>query len=335
MSQKLHKTILITGGAGFIGSNFIISLLNKTDQYKIVNLDKLTYAADPDNLKEIVGHPCYTFIKGDITNRGFLEELFSSYLFEGLIHFAAESHVDNSISAPNNFIDTNIQGTFNLLEVARASWKHDSTKRFLHISTDEVYGSLETGKFSENSPYAPNSPYSASKAASDLLVRSYHKTYGLNTVITNCSNNYGPRQHSEKLIPTIIRTALSGQPIPIYGDGSNVRDWIYVKDHCEALLDIYERAVAGTQYVIGGNNEIANIDLAKNICKILDRMSPRNAGTYSELIHFVEDRPGHDQRYAVNSAKLEKELGWKPQTSFEEGLEKTVAWYLNKYKLVN
>ncbi|WP_445383559.1 dTDP-glucose 4,6-dehydratase [Robiginitalea sp. IMCC43444] len=334
MSRQLHKTILITGGAGFIGSNFILQLLKNTKQYNIVNLDKLTYAGDLKNLQEVRELPNYTFVKGDICERQLLLELFKNYPIEGIIHFAAESHVDNSIAAPDNFIRTNIEGTFNLLEVARTHWATSGTGRFLHISTDEVYGSVSDGFFTEETAYAPNSPYSASKAAADHLVRSYHKTYGLDTVITNCSNNYGPRQHPEKLIPTIIRTALANQPIPIYGDGSNVRDWLFVMDHCVALQGIFEKAGAGSQYVIGGGNECSNLEMALKICGILDKVHPRRGGTYGELIKFVSDRPGHDQRYAVNAAKLKKELGWTPETSFEEGLSITVEWYLNKYKLV-
>ncbi|WP_445386355.1 dTDP-glucose 4,6-dehydratase [Robiginitalea sp. IMCC44478] len=335
MSQKLHKTILITGGAGFIGSNFILQLLKNTNQYHIINLDKLTYAGDLKNLEEVSDLPNYTFVKGDICDRQSLLDLFKNYPIEGIIHFAAESHVDNSIAAPDNFIRTNIEGTFNLLEVARTHWAVSGTGRFLHISTDEVYGSVSDGFFTEETAYAPNSPYSASKAAADHLVRSYHKTYGLDTVITNCSNNYGPRQHFEKLIPTIIRKALANESIPIYGDGSNVRDWLFVKDHCVALQSIFEKARAGSQYVIGGGNECSNLEIARKICSILDKAHPSSGKPYGDLIKFVSDRPGHDQRYAVNAAKLEKELGWTPETSFEDGLNKTVEWYLNKYKLVN
>ena len=333
-------TILITGGAGFIGSNFIDYFLNKHQNTKIVNLDKLTYAGNPENLKEVSNNDKYTFVKGDICEKGLLEELFGQYDFQGIIHFAAESHVDNSINAPDEFINTNILGTFNLLEAARKNWMvspHNTKEahkqsRFHHISTDEVYGSLgEAGLFSEKTPYAPNSPYSASKASSDFLVRSYYHTYGLNVVTTNCSNNYGPRQHEEKLIPTIIRKALNGEEIPIYGKGENIRDWLYVADHCKGIDLVYSKGKIGETYNIGGGNERQNLEIAKTICNILDSIIPKNK-SYKKQIVFVEDRPGHDFRYAIDASKITNELHWKAEESFKSGIAKTVDWYLNKYK---
>jgi len=335
------KTILITGGAGFIGSNFIEYFLNKYPNYKIVNLDKLTYAGSLNNLKEVENNPRYEFIRGDICNRELAEYIFKKYDIKGVIHFAAESHVDNSIKEPFVFIKTNIEGTFTLLDVAYRYWmnkpfeykKEYKDCRFHHISTDEVYGSLgKTGYFTEESPYKPNSPYSASKASADMLVRSYNKTYGLNTVITNCSNNYGPRQHDEKLIPTIIRNAINEKLIPIYGDGNNIRDWLYVLDHCKAIDLVFHKGRNGEIYNIGSRNEQKNIDIAKKICKILDKIYPRkNKKSYIELITLVEDRPGHDRRYAIDPSKIENTLGWKPEETFDTGLEKTVKWYLDKY----
>lgn len=331
--------LLITGGAGFIGSNFIPYLLKQHSQYNIINLDALTYAGSPNNLTEISSHQRYRFIEGSICDRKLVEHIFSEYDIQGVIHFAAESHVDNSIQSPDVFIQTNINGTFTLLDVAYKCWfnKPNHIKqscrqnRFLHISTDEVYGSLgDTGYFTEQTPYAPNSPYSASKAASDMLVRSYEKTYGLNTLITNCSNNYGPKQHDEKLIPTIIRNALAQKPIPIYGDGKNVRDWLYVVDHCTGIDLVFHGGIKGEIYNIGGNNEQTNIQIAHAICKILDRIKPRNK-PYSSLITFVDDRAGHDKRYAIDARKIEK-LGWKAEENFTSGILKTVQWYINKYK---
>ena len=338
------KTLLVTGGAGFIGSNFIPYFLNEHQNCRVVNLDKLTYAGDLHKLNEVQDHARYHFIQGDICDRQLVESLFDQFRFDGVIHFAAESHVDNSIAGPDVFIQTNINGTFTLLDVARKKWMLSpgvcqpgcEGNRFLHISTDEVYGSLgETGLFTEETPYAPNSPYSASKAAADMLVRSYYHTYKMNAVITNCSNNYGPKQHDEKLIPTIIRKALALEPIPIYGDGKNVRDWLYVLDHCRALDLVFHQGEAGETYNIGGNNERRNIEIAQAICALLDEMLPENRTasglqSYKELITFVSDRPGHDWRYAVDTGKIERTLGWKPQESFESGLRKTVEWYLNK-----
>ena len=265
-------------------------------------------------------------------------KIFEEYQFNGVIHFAAESHVDNSIDNPDSFVKTNIEGTYILLEAARKYWKpsldSDIENRFHHISTDEVYGSLGVeGYFTEQTPYAPNSPYSATKAAADFMVRSYHHTYGLNVVTSNCSNNYGPKQHDEKLIPTIIRTALKGKQIPIYGQGANVRDWLFVEDHCRAILDIFKKGRSGETYLVGGNNEHNNLYIANTICQYLDRIRPKSTGSYSSQIEFVEDRPGHDFRYAIDASKIERELHWKPETSFETGLAKTVDWYLEKYKL--
>lgn len=320
------KLVLVTGGAGFIGSNFLSYFCKKYPGYKIINFDKLTYAASLDNLNECNELENYTFIKGDICDDSLVSNLFQSYNITDVIHFAAESHVDNSIKNPRAFIETNVLGTFTLLE----NFRKFGTGRFHHISTDEVYGSLgESGYFTENTHYAPNSPYSASKASSDMLVRSYFHTYGINVVTTNCSNNYGPKQHQEKLMPTIIRTALSEQPIPIYGDGKNVRDWLYVMDHCKAVDLVFHKGRNGENYNIGGNNERNNIEIATKICEILDAKRPRiNGKSYKELITFVKDRPGHDRRYAIDATKLHTELGWNVEETFESGIEKTVDWYL-------
>lgn len=333
------KTVLITGGAGFIGSNFIPYYLKSNQNVKIVNIDKLTYAANIANLAEIENNDRYSFIKGDICDRTLIESLFVEYDFKGVIHFAAESHVDNSIKNPTAFINTNIIGTFNVLDVAKNHWmdapnspkKHHKNSRFHHISTDEVYGTLgETDLFTEQTPYAPNSPYSASKASSDFIVRSYFHTYGMNVVTTNCSNNYGPNQHDEKLIPTIIRKALSGENIPIYGDGENIRDWLYVKDHCVGIHLVFNKGVSGETYNIGGQNERNNLYIANRICEILDEAKPKNK-SYKKQITFVKDRPGHDYRYAIDATKIESELGWQAQENFETGILKTVNWYINKY----
>ncbi|WP_103866231.1 dTDP-glucose 4,6-dehydratase [Aquimarina sp. I32.4] len=337
------KNILITGGAGFIGSNFVPYLLNKNPEVSIVNVDLLTYAGDLKNLKEIEKHENYTFVEGDICDRSLIEKLFKKYNFEGVIHFAAESHVDNSISNPDEFIRTNVFGTFTLIDVARNYWMEsphiykDKYKnyRFHHVSTDEVYGTLgDTGLFKETTPYAPNSPYSASKASSDFIVRSYFHTYGMNVVTTNCSNNYGPKQHDEKLIPTIIRKALRGENIPIYGDGKNVRDWLYVLDHCKGVELAYEKGVSGETYNIGGRNERNNNYIASKICELLDEKTPRKDGkSYKQLITYVKDRPGHDMRYAIDASKIENELGWKANENFETGIDKTISWYLKKYTI--
>jgi len=347
------KTILITGGAGFIGSNFIPYFLEKYPEYKVINLDLLTYAGNLENLKEVKNHPRYKFIKGNICNRELVEYIFNEYDIRGVIHFAAESHVDNSIKNPGVFVETNVNGTYALIDVAKNYWMEEPFKykkkyegcRFHHISTDEVYGTLPDDPnilFTEKTPYAPNSPYSASKASSDMIVRSYHHTYGMNTIITNCSNNYGPKQHDEKLIPTIIRNALKGNPIPIYGDGKNIRDWLYVLDHCRGIDLAYHKGKAGETYNIGGRNERTNIYIANKICEILDELYPISKNSqfsilnsqlksYKELITFVTDRPGHDRRYAIDASKIENELGWMAEENFESGIVKTVKWYLKKY----
>ncbi|PIK14712.1 dTDP-glucose 4,6-dehydratase [Halobacteriovorax sp. JY17] len=334
-----EKSILITGGAGFIGSNFIINFLNKYSDYKVINLDLLTYAADLNNLKEVESNPNYTFIKGDICDRPLIEDIFNKYHINGVIHFAAESHVDNSITGPDAFIRTNINGTFTLLDVARKYWMsapfeikpgHEQS-RFHHISTDEVYGTLgETGYFTEETPYAPNSPYSASKASSDMIVRSYFHTYGMNVVTTNCSNNYGPRQHGEKLIPTIIRKALAEEPIPIYGDGKNVRDWLYVDDHCSAIDLVFHKGRSGETYNIGGDAEKTNLEVVGEICARLDQLKPRESGMkYEELVTFVKDRAGHDKRYAIDATKIKSHLEWSFQHSFNKGITLSIDWYLD------
>jgi len=334
--------ILITGGCGFIGSNFIPFFLEKYSRYKIINLDKLTYAGSRDNVKEVEYNPRYKFIQGDICDRTLIENIFLECDIRGVINFAAESHVDNSIKKPDVFIKTNFEGTFTLLDAAKNYWleaphtykKEYTGCRFHHISTDEVYGSLNvTGTFSEDTPYAPNSPYSASKAASDFLVRSYYHTYGLNTVISNCSNNYGPKQHSEKFIPTIIRKAIHLEKIPIYGTGKNIRDWIYVLDHCRAIDCIFHKGKTGEWYNVGARNEQNNIAIAEKICGILDEVAPEfkknsTINKYSELINFIADRPGHDFRYAIDPTKIEKELGWRTEEKFDDGLKKTIRWYL-------
>lgn len=334
------KAILVTGGAGFIGANFVPYFVEKYSTYKIINLDLLTYAGDKKNLSEIQNHPRYEFVKGDICDRELVEKIFEQNEIQGVIHFAAESHVDNSITGPGEFIRTNVVGTFTLIDVARKTWMDGPFKvkakyqgaRFHHISTDEVYGTLgETGLFTESTPYAPNSPYSASKASSDMIVRSYFHTYGMNVVTTNCSNNYGPKQHQEKLIPTIIRKALALDQIPIYGDGKNIRDWLYVLDHCKGIDLVFHEGKSGETYNVGGRNERVNLDIAKTICKILDQKHPRtDKKSYAELISFVQDRPGHDRRYAIDATKLENELGWKADENFDSGILKTVDWYLSK-----
>lgn len=334
------KSILVTGGAGFIGSNFIPFFLEKNKDCHVVNLDLLTYAGNSDNLKEVEGNARYTFVKGDICDRALVESLFEKHNISGVIHFAAESHVDNSISGPEAFIRTNINGTFTLLDVARKQWLNvpfevkdgKAGNRFLHVSTDEVYGSLgKEGLFTEKTPYAPNSPYSASKASSDMLVRSYFHTYGLNVVTTNCSNNYGPKQHNEKLIPTIIRKALSNQPIPIYGDGMNVRDWLYVLDHAKGIDLVFHKGKPGETYNIGGRNERTNNQIATRICEILEKIQPKPDGMlYKDQITYVKDRAGHDKRYAIDANKIETQLDWRAEENFDTGIAKTVGWYLNQ-----
>lgn len=334
------KNILITGGAGFIGSNFIPHLLGSNENVNIVNLDSLTYAANSSYLKEVEKHPRYTFMKGDVCDRAIVQSLFEKYQFQGVIHFAAESHVDNSIKGPEAFIQTNIVGSWNLLDSARRLWMSAPSvvrptfknARYLQVSTDEVYGSLgPKGLFTEQTPYAPNSPYSASKASADLLVRSYFHTYGMNVVTTNCSNNYGPKQHSEKLIPVIIGKALLRQPIPIYGDGKNVRDWLYVADHCRGIELAFDKGRAGETYNIGGKNERTNVEIVNEICGILDELRPLDTGgSHRQFITFVADRPGHDKRYAIDATKIETELGWKATETFQKALRKTVEWYLGR-----
>ncbi|MBE6468352.1 MAG: dTDP-glucose 4,6-dehydratase [Alphaproteobacteria bacterium] len=336
----MSKTILVTGGAGFIGSNFVPYFATKYPEYKVINLDKLTYAGNLDNLKECENMSNYHFIQGDICDEALIEKLFAENDIRGVIHFAAESHVDNSIKGPRAFINTNIVGTFNLLEAARKHWMIAPNQykpdyegcRFHHISTDEVYGTLgDNGMFEETTPYAPNSPYSASKASSDFLVRAYHHTFGMNVTTSNCSNNYGPKQHNEKLIPHIISKALAKQPLPVYGKGLNIRDWLYVLDHCKAIDLIYHKGKAGETYNVGGRNERNNITIVNTICSILDEKRPRDDGKkYAELITYVQDRAGHDFRYAIDATKLENELGWKAEETFDTGIIKTVEWYLNK-----
>ena len=326
--------VIVTGGAGFIGSNFIrIALAN--DEIHIINLDNLTYAGNLDSLRDIENNDRYTFIHGDICNQNLVEKAFAEYQPDAIIHFAAESHVDRSIDGPAPFIQTNINGTFVLLEGAKKYWSglEDEAKnkfRFLHISTDEVYGSLgETGYFTEETAYAPNSPYSASKASADHLVRAYYHTYGLPTLMTNCSNNYGPYHFPEKLIPLMILNALDGKSLPIYGTGQNVRDWLYVDDHCRAILAVLEKGLPGEKYNIGGHNEKTNMSIVHTLCDVLDDENPRADGvSYREQITFVKDRPGHDMRYAIDASKIEKELGWVPKETFETGIIKTVKWYL-------
>ena len=326
----MKKTILITGGAGFIGSHVVRLFVTKYPDYQIINLDALTYAGNLENLKDIADAPNYKFVKGDITDEVFIPELFATYNFDGVVHLAAESHVDRSITDPFAFIRTHVFGTANLLNVAKESWKGNMEgKRFYHISTDEVYGSLgETGLFTEETAYDPRSPYSASKASSDHFVRAFHHTYGLPVVVSNCSNNYGANHFPEKLIPLSINNIKHNLPIPIYGKGENVRDWLWVNDHARAIDTIFHNGVNGETYNIGGNNEWTNIDLIQELCKIMDKKLGRAAGESAKLITYVKDRAGHDLRYAIDSSKLQRELGWKPSLQFEEGLEKTVDWYL-------
>ncbi|GAB1415160.1 dTDP-glucose 4,6-dehydratase [Paludibacter sp.] len=324
------KTLLITGGAGFIGSHVVRLFVTKYPSYKIVNLDALTYAGNLENLKDIDGYPNYVFVKGDITDEALIPDLFKEYQFDGVIHLAAESHVDRSITDPFAFIKTNVFGTANLLNAAKESWKGNMDgKRFYHISTDEVYGSLgDEGFFTEETSYDPRSPYSAAKASSDHFVRAYFHTYGLPVVISNCSNNYGANHFPEKLIPLSIHNIKNNKPIPIYGKGENVRDWLWVEDHARAIDVIFHTGVNGETYNIGGNNEWTNIALIHKLCEIMDTKLGRKPGDSAKLITFVKDRAGHDLRYAIDSSKLQRELGWSPSLQFEEGLEKTVDWYL-------
>lgn len=330
----MRNLILVTGGAGFIGSNFILQRMEK-DASSILNLDKLTYAGNLRNLERVATNPRYQFVHGDIVDRNLIRCLLEQRQPRAIVHFAAESHVDRSIRGPDDFIRTNVDGTFALLEETRAYWtglseQHRRSFRFLHVSTDEVYGSLgpHDAPFSESTPYAPNSPYSASKAASDHLVRAYHHTYGLPTLTTNCSNNYGPFQFPEKLIPLMILNSLDGKALPVYGDGQNVRDWLYVEDHCEAISDVLAGGRLGETYNVGGWHEKRNLEIVQMICDMVDELSPRSTGSRRELITFVKDRPGHDRRYAMDARKIERELGWRPKETFETGIRKTVRWYL-------
>ena len=332
-----NKSILITGGAGFIGSHVVRLFVKKYPDYRIVNLDKLTYAGNLENIKDIENAPNYEFVKGDIVDDSFIFDLFNKYKFDGVIHLAAESHVDRSIANPNEFIKTNIVGTVNLLNAARNIWKDNlEGKLFYHISTDEVYGSLgDEGMFVEDTSYDPRSPYSASKASSDHLVRAYFHTFKLPVVITNCSNNYGANQFPEKLIPLAINNIKNKKPIPIYGKGENIRDWLFVEDHANAIDLVFHKGNIGETYNIGGNNEWQNIQLIYSLCKIMDKKLGRKDGESAQLITFVKDRAGHDLRYAIDSSKIQNELGWKPSLQFEEGLDKTVDWYLANSEWMN
>jgi dTDP-glucose 4,6-dehydratase len=341
-----QMNLLVTGGCGFIGSNFIRHVIGQREVTKLVNLDCLTYAGHPENLAGVDTNPIYRFEPVDLRKKTAVLRVLRNHAITHVMHLAAESHVDRSITGPDDFIHTNVIGTFNLLEACRALWlgaaaaiKSPIGNRFLHVSTDEVFGSLGAeGCFTESTPYAPNSPYSASKAASDMLVRSYHHTYGLPTLVTNCSNNYGPYQFPEKLIPVVIQCCLGGKPIPVYGDGLNVRDWLFVADHCEALWQVLLRGRAGETYNIGGQSESANISIVRRICDLVDELSPpetRGAPPSASLITFVEDRPGHDRRYAIDAGKIQTELGWTPAHTFESGLRQTVHWYLANQSWVN
>lgn len=331
------KTVLITGGAGFIGSHLVRLFVNKYTQYQIYNLDSLTYAGNLENLKDIEKLPNYQFIKGDITNTAFIDDLFETHKFDKVIHLAAESHVDRSIDDPMSFVKTNVLGTMNLLNAFKGLWKDNfDGKLFYHISTDEVYGSLsQEGLFTEETPYDPNSPYSASKASSDHFVRAYGETYGLPYIISNCSNNYGPYQFPEKLIPLFINNILNNKLLPVYGDGNYTRDWLFVEDHAEAIDLIFHKGKVKETYNIGGFNEWKNIDLVKLLCQQIDDKLNHPKGTSEQLIIYVKDRPGHDLRYAIDANKVKSELGWKPSVTFEEGLEKTITWYLENKKWLN
>ncbi len=328
-------TVLVTGGAGFIGSNFVLDWLAHSDE-PVVNLDALTYAGNRENLATLEGDARHVFVRGDIGDRALLDRLLAEHRPRALVHFAAESHVDRSIHGPGAFIKTNVEGTFTLLEATRAHWatlpaEQKSAFRFLHVSTDEVYGSLGPGDaaFTETHPFEPNSPYSASKAASDHLVRAWHHTYGLPVLTTNCSNNYGPYHFPEKLIPLMIVNALAGKPLPVYGDGMQIRDWLYVKDHCSAIRAVLAGGRLGETYNVGGWNEKPNIEIVKTVCALLDELRPSAEGPYERLVTYVKDRPGHDRRYAIDARKIERELGWRPAETFETGIRKTVQWYLD------
>lgn len=335
--------LLVTGGAGFIGSNLIHHIIDQQEVERLVNLDCLTYAGHLANLEKVSRHPKYVFEKVDLRDKAAVLEVVRRHAITHVMHLAAESHVDRSITGPGDFIHTNVVGTFNLLEACRACWLDPASplrlgadaSRFHHISTDEVYGSLgATGFFTETTPYAPNSPYSSSKASSDMLVRAYHHTYGLPTLITNCSNNYGPFQFPEKLIPVVIQSVLDRKPVPVYGDGMNVRDWLYVRDHAEALWLVLSRGGLGETYNIGGHNEWANIRIVELICDLIDEMAPHLGGASRKLIKFVKDRPGHDRRYAIDASKIQKQLGWVPAHKFEQGIRETVRWYLDNQEWV-
>jgi dTDP-glucose 4,6-dehydratase len=328
-------TILVTGGAGFIGGNFVLDWIAQTNE-KVINLDKLTYAGNLETLASLQGNANHVFVEGDICDRSLVDELLAKHAPRAIVHFAAESHVDRSIHGPGEFVRTNVEGTFTLLEAARAYWsgldaQAKSDFRFHHISTDEVYGSLhaEDPPFTEKNNYEPNSPYSASKAASDHLVRAWFHTYGMPVTTTNCSNNYGPYHFPEKLIPLMIVNALAGKPLPIYGDGQQIRDWLYVKDHCSAIRAVLELGKPGETYNVGGWNEKPNLEIVQTVCALLDELKPDPAGSYARLITYVTDRPGHDRRYAIDARKIERELGWKPAETFETGIRKTVQWYLD------
>ena len=335
MPTIMHNLILVTGGAGFIGSNFVLRWMRK-ESSPVLNLDKLTYAGNPRNLETVSEYPSYRFQQGDIVERDLIRALLQRERPRAIVHFAAESHVDRSIHGPDDFVRTNVNGTFSLLEETRAYWSalpeaERARFRFLHVSTDEVYGSLgpDDAAFSETTPYSPSSPYSASKAASDHLVRAYHHTYGLPTVTTNCSNNYGPYQFPEKLIPLIILNACGGKPLPVYGDGQNVRDWLYVEDHCDAIGAVLSQGTVGSTYNIGGCNEKKNLEIVNTVCELLDELRPNDPVVpHRNLITFVKDRPGHDRRYAMDTRKIERELHWRPKETFETGIRKTVNWYL-------
>ncbi len=331
------RIVLVTGGAGFIGCNFVRHLLEADPDVRIVTLDALTYAGSLDNLKDLPDEPRHAFVQGDICDRELVERLLREHEIDTIVHFAAESHVDNSIAGPEVFVRTNVMGTYTLLEAARRYWLEEQGRdasrcRFHHISTDEVYGTLgpDDPPFTEATPYAPNSPYSASKAGSDHLVRAWHHTYGLPVTTTNCSNNYGPYQHAEKFIPTVIRACLTGRPIPVYGDGTNIRDWLYVRDHCAGIDAVIRHGRVGEVYNIGGCNEWANIEIARLICRLMDEARPAGA-PHERLIAFVTDRPGHDWRYAIDASKMADELGWQPSETFETGIQKTVNWYLSQW----
>lgn len=341
MSERTRDAVIVTGGAGFIGSNFVLSWIRNT-QAAVVNLDLLTYAGNPANLAELENEPRYTFVRGDVCGGELIGALLREHQPRAVVHFAAESHVDRSIASPEAFVRTNVMGTFTLLEQARNYWAtldeaDRAGFRFLHVSTDEVYGTLSPTDpaFSETTPYAPNSPYAASKAGSDHLARAYFHTYKMPVLTTNCSNNYGPFQFPEKLIPLIVLNALEGKPLPVYGDGKNVRDWLFVEDHCSAIRTVLEKGTPGECYNVGGNSERANIDVVTTICDLLDEMQPSAFGPRRSLITYVADRPGHDRRYAIDASKIRRELGWSPAEKFESGLRKTVRWYLDNQEWIN